>query len=134
MLAASATGVEGDVVIVLGILTLVGVVITGLCTIAVARVTSRTHTEVKSSNGSTTAQTVEAVRAFQIAHDIDDERRFVTLFRQTGLPTEEALSRARDAMVVDRRVSQQQAEGRDVHPFLHGDDAKTPGTSESEPT
>ena len=125
MLAASATGVEGDVVIVLGILTLVGVVITGLCTIAVARVTSRTHTEVKSSNGSTTAQTVEAVRAFQIAHDIDDERRFITLFRNAGLSTEEALSRARDAMVIDRRVSEQQAKGEDVHPFLHGDVGKT---------
>lgn len=102
---------SGDTSVTLAIITLVGVLITAGCTVLVANIAARTHTEVRSSNGSTTAQGVEAIRAFQMAHDIDDERRFMQLYGASGLPVEQARSLARDALVTDRRVAAQAGEG-----------------------
>jgi hypothetical protein len=118
---------ESDTSVVVAIVTLFGVIATAGATVLVARIATRTHNQVKASNGTPTGQGVEqiglgvaAIRAFQVAHDVDDERRFITLFRQAGLPTEEARSLARDALVVDRRVMEQQAS--DAVPFPESED------------
>ena len=114
---------SGDTSVLLAVITLFGVIVTAGATVLVARIGIRTHKEVRASNGTPTGQGVEAavrgtdaIRAFQVAHDVDDERRFMRLYAVNGLPVEEARSLARDALVTDRRVKDQQAS--DAVPFL----------------
>ena len=120
---------EASPTLVLGVFAFLGVLVTAAATVIVAKINTvhrtsqATALNLLPSNGDTLAQsieatrkTTEATRAFQIAHDVDDVRRFGVAFQALGLPVELAQSHARDALVVDRRVTSQQ-EGEDVPPF-----------------
>lgn len=119
-LAASESAKIDVTVILAGFITFLGVVMTVLGGIAVARIntvhrlTSSTNHEVQTGNGTTIGKAVEQLKVGQVLHDADDERRFRRVFEHVGIPPDEATSTqriAREALMLDHQIDPKEALG-----------------------